>query len=210
MSDFEPLKTSIITGKAEEAEKLAKQALEEGNSADAVLKNVLIPSMGIVGEKMKNNEFFIPEVLIAAKAMKAALSVLKPKLSKDESSSAGKLIIGTVKGDLHDIGKNLVMMMLEGAGFQVIDLGIDVSSDKFVEAAKAENPQLVCMSALLTTTMTSMKTTIDALSAAGMKNKVKILIGGAPITQEYADEIGADGYASDAPSSVDMARELIK
>jgi len=206
---FEKLKESVIKGQAAEVEKLTKEAIAGGAKAQDILKNTLIPAMGIVGEKMKNNEFFIPEVLIAARAMKSAMVILKPLLADEDVESEGKVLLGTVKGDLHDIGKNLVMMMFEGAGFKVVDLGIDVTPEKFVNAVKSENPDIIGMSALLTTTMPSIKQTIDALKEAGIRNKVKVMVGGAPITQDYANEVGADGYASDAPSAVDRAKQLL-
>lgn len=207
--NLESLKESVIKGKSADVEKLTKEALNSGIKPQEILKNALIPAMGIVGNKMKNNEFFIPEVLIAAKAMKSSMVILKPLLADKDFGSEGKVLLGTVKGDLHDIGKNLVMMMFEGAGFKVVDLGTDVSPEKFVNAVKSENPDIVGMSALLTTTMPSIKKTLEALKEAGLRNKVKVLVGGAPITQEYANEVGADGYASDAPSAVDKAKQLL-
>ena len=205
--NLDSLKESVITGKAAEVEKLTREALSGGTKPQDILKTALIPAMAIVGEKMKKNEFFIPEVLIAAKAMKSAMIVLKPLLTEEDMGSEGKVLLGTVKGDLHDIGKNLVMMMLEGAGFKVVDLGIDVSPEKFVNAVKAENPEIIGMSALLTTTMPAIKNTIEALKQAGIRDQVKVMIGGAPITQNYANEVGADGYAGDAPSAVDTAKK---
>ena len=165
--------------------------------------------MNVVGERFKNNEFYVPEVLIAARAMHAGMDILKPKLAESGVEPIGKVLLGTVKGDLHDIGKNLVAMMLEGAGFEVIDLGIDVPPEKFVQAVNEQGGDVIAMSALLTTTMTQMKTTLEALEEAGVKGKVKTLIGGAPVTQNYADEIGADGYARDAASAADKAKELL-
>lgn len=207
--NLESLKTGVIKGKSADVERLTKEALNSGIKPQEILKNALIPAMGIVGNKMKNNEFFIPEVLIAAKAMKSSMVILKPLLADKDFGSEGKVLLGTVKGDLHDIGKNLVMMMFEGAGFKVVDLGTDVSPEKFVNAVKSENPDIVGLSALLTTTMPSIKKTLEALKEAGLRNKVKVLVGGAPITQEYANEVGADGYASDAPSAVDKAKQLL-
>jgi 5-methyltetrahydrofolate--homocysteine methyltransferase len=209
MADLNALAEAIISGKKEDAERITKQALDEGVSPDKVLNEGLIKGMSVVGEKFKNNEFYVPEVLIAARAMKSAMEILRPMLSESGVQPVGKVAIGTVKGDLHDIGKNLVAMMLEGGGFQVIDLGIDVGPEKFIQAVTDQEVQIVAMSALLTTTMPSMKVTIDALKEAGVRDKVKILIGGAPVTQAYADEIGADGYARDAASAVDKARELL-
>ncbi len=165
--------------------------------------------MNIVGERFKNNEFYVPEVLIAARAMSRGMEVLKPILVKSGVKPVAKIAIGTVKGDLHDIGKNLVSMMLQGAGFEMNDLGVDVSAQRFIEAVK-QGAQMVGLSALITTTMPSMKEVIDALKKEGLRNKVKVMVGGAPLTQEYADEIGADGYAPDAASAVDKAKELLK
>jgi methylmalonyl-CoA mutase cobalamin-binding domain/chain len=165
--------------------------------------------MAVVGEKFKNNEFYIPEVLVAARAMNAAMAIVKPLIVGDQLKPLGKVVIGTVRGDLHDIGKNLVMMMLEGAGFEIVDLGVDVAPEKFVEAAKANSADVVAMSALLTTTMPAMKDTIAALEENGLRDKVKVIIGGAPVTQSYADSIGADGYAPDAASAVDKVKELL-
>ncbi|HEX30270.1 TPA: cobalamin-binding protein [Candidatus Poribacteria bacterium] len=209
MADLNALAEAIINGRKEEAEQITKQALDEGLSPAEVLNEGLIKGMSVVGEKFKNNEFYVPEVLIAARAMKSAIEILRPLLSESGVEPVGKVAIGTVKGDLHDIGKNLVAMMLEGGGFQVIDLGIDVGPEKFIQAVSDQEVQIVAMSALLTTTMPSMKVTIDALKEAGLRDKVKILIGGAPVTQAYADEIGADGYARDAASAVDKAKELL-
>lgn len=169
----------------------------------------MIAAMSVVGEKFKNGEIYVPEMLIAARAMQAGLKVIKPLLVSREVRSLAKVVIGTVKGDLHDIGKNLVGMMLEGVGMEVIDLGVDVPPDRFVEAIKIYKPQFVGMSALLTTTMENMKTTIAAIEAAGLRSSVKILVGGAPVSQSYADEIGADGYAPDAGSAVDKVKELL-
>ncbi|HID57270.1 TPA: cobalamin-binding protein [Candidatus Poribacteria bacterium] len=209
MADLNALAEAIINGKKEDAEQITKQALDEGLSPAEVLNEGLIKGMSVVGEKFKNNEFYVPEVLIAARAMKSAMEILRPLLTESGVEPVGKVAIGTVKGDLHDIGKNLVAMMLEGGGFQVIDLGIDVGPEKFIQVVADHEVDIVAMSALLTTTMPSMKVTIDALKEAGLRDKVKILIGGAPVTQAYADEIGADGYARDAASAVDKAKELL-
>jgi len=169
-----------------------------------------VAGMNVVGTKFKNNEFYVPEVLIAARAMHAGMDILKPLLTESGVEPIAKVAIGTVQGDLHDIGKNLVAMMLEGAGFEVIDLGVDVKPEQFVDAVKNQGAELVCLSALLTTTMPYMKDTIQALKEAGVRDQVKVMIGGAPVTQSYADEIGADGYASDAATAVDVAKELLK
>ena len=200
---------AISEGKMEEVKKLTQEALDAGEKADSVLKEGLLPAMEQIGIKFKNNEIYIPEVLIAARAMHAGMAILKPILSKSTATRSAKVIVGTVKGDLHDIGKNLVVMMLEGGGFDVVDLGIDVSPDKFVEAIKKHQPQVVGMSALLTTTMREMKGTIEAIQEAGIRKQVKTIIGGAPVTERYAKEIGADGYAPDAASAVDLARSLL-
>jgi len=208
MADLALLAESLIKGKAPEVKELTQKALDDGVAPNEVLNDGLIKGMGVVGERFKNNEFYVPEVLIAARAMHAGMDILKPALADAGVEPIGKVLLGTVKGDLHDIGKNLVAMMLEGAGFEVVDLGIDVSPEKFVEAVK-EGGDIVAMSALLTTTMTAMKTTVDALEEAGVRDKVKTMIGGAPVTQNYADEIGADGYARDAASAADKAKELM-
>jgi 5-methyltetrahydrofolate--homocysteine methyltransferase len=208
MADLSALAESIINGKAKDAKELVQKALDAKVPVSEILNNGLIKGMSVVGEKFKNNEFYVPEVLIAARAMHGAMDIVKPLLASSGIDPIGIVAIGTVKGDLHDIGKNLVVMMLEGAGFEIMDLGIDVPPEKFVEAAK-QGAQVIAMSALLTTTMTAMKTTIDALKEAGVKDKVKTMIGGAPVTQNYADEIGADGYARDAASGADKAKELL-
>jgi 5-methyltetrahydrofolate--homocysteine methyltransferase len=201
VADLQALAQAIINGKAPEAKALTESALAEGVSPADILNQGLIAGMNVVGEKFKNNEFYVPEVLIAARAMKTAMEVLRPQLAKSGVQPVGKVAIGTVRGDLHDIGKNLVAMMLEGAGFEINDLGVDVKPERFVEVAK-EGADIVAMSALLTDT-------IDALIAAGVRDKVKVMIGGAPVTQNYCDEIGADGYAPDAASAVDKAKELL-
>jgi len=209
MADLNAIAENIINGKAQEVESLVKEALDEDTPVGDILNKGLIAGMNVVGEKFKNNEFYVPEVLIAARAMKAGMGIVRPLLAESGIEPVGKVAIGTVQGDLHDIGKNLVAMMLEGAGFEVIDLGIDVSAEKFIEAVNEQGAQVIAMSALLTTTMPSMKTTIDAIKEAGIGDSVKTLIGGAPVTQQYADEIGADGYARDAASGADVAKELI-
>jgi len=208
MADISALAENLINGKAQEVAELTRKALDDGVPPNEILNGGLIKGMGVVGERFKNNEFYVPEVLIAARAMHAGMDILKPALAESGVQPIGKVLLGTVKGDLHDIGKNLVAMMLEGAGFEVIDLGIDVPPEKFVEAVKAGG-DVIAMSALLTTTMTAMKTTLDALEEAGVKDKIKTMIGGAPVTQNYADEIGADGYARDAASAADKAKELM-
>ena len=207
MADLKALADAVINGDQNTALEITKAALEEGTAAKDVLDNGLIAGMDIVGARFKKNEIYIPEVLIAARAMKTAMKILEPELVKAGVEPVGKLLIGTVQGDLHDIGKNLVAMMLKGAGFEVIDLGVDVGPEKFIEQVKAANAQLIGMSALLTTTMPGMEKTIKALKDAGIA--VKVMIGGAPVTQDYADRIGADGYAPDAASAVDLAKSLV-
>ena len=207
MADLKALADAVINGDSNKAVEITKAALEEGTAAKDVLDEGLIAGMDIIGDRFKKNEIYIPEVLIAARAMKMAMEVLEPELIKAGVEPIGKLLIGTVQGDLHDIGKNLVAMMLKGAGFEVIDLGVDVGPEKFVEQVKAANVHLIGMSSLLTTTMPGMEKTVKALKDAGIS--AKIMIGGAPVTQDYADKIGADGYAPDAASAVDMAKSLV-
>jgi len=209
MVDREKFHTALSQGKMEDAKKLTQEALDSGESAEIILVDGLIQAMDRVGVKFKNGEIYIPEVLIAARAMHAGMAILKPILSKSPGTMAGKVIIGTVKGDLHDIGKNLVVMMLEGGGFEVVDLGIDVSPQRFLEAIQQHQPQIVGMSALLTTTMREMKNTIQAIEWAGLRKEVKTIVGGAPVTEKFAREIGADGYAPDAASAVDLVKSLI-
>ena len=209
MADLELLAQSIISGKKHEAESLAKQALDEGIPPSEILSRGLVAGMDVVGQKFKANDFYVPEVLIAARAMKAAMAYLRPALVESGAEPVAKVALGTIKGDLHDIGKNLVAMMLEGAGFEIVDLGVDVKTEKFVEAALEDGVTIIGLSALLTTTMPTMKNVVDSLEAAGLKGKVHVLIGGAPVTQIYADEIGADAYAPDAATAVTKAKELI-
>jgi len=209
MAILEQLADAIINGKRDDAKALTEKALADGTDAKRILDESLIRGMGVVGEKFKANEYYVPELLVAARAMHAAMDVLKPVIAQKGIQPVGRAVIGTVRGDLHDIGKNLVSMMLEGAGFQVIDLGVDVPPERFTEAAKENNADVIAMSALLTTTMIGMKDVIAALQQAGVRGKHKVMIGGAPITQEYADQIGADGYAPDAASAVDKAKELL-
>lgn len=207
MADLKALADAIIKGDQNSAVEITKAALEEGTAAESVLNDGLIAGMDVIGARFKKNEVYIPEVLIAARAMKMAMEILEPELAKAGVKPRGKFLIGTVQGDLHDIGKNLVAMMLKGAGFEVIDIGVDAGSEKFVEHAKATDAELIGMSALLTTTMPSMEKTLKALKDAGIS--AKVLIGGAPVTQGYADKIGADGYSPDAASAVDMAKSLV-
>ncbi|MGA2324200.1 MAG: cobalamin-dependent protein [Sedimentisphaerales bacterium] len=207
MADLKALAEAVIKGDPNTAVTITKQAIAEKMPAGDILKNGLIAGMDVVGVRFKSNEIYIPEVLIAARAMKMAMQVLEPELVKAGVKPVAKFVVGTVQGDLHDIGKNLVAMMMKGAGFEVIDLGVDVTSEKFVERAKATGAQLVGMSTLLTTTMPKMEKTLKDLRNAGLK--AKVMIGGAPVTQNYADKIGADGYAADAASAVDVAKRLI-
>ncbi|HAJ33940.1 MAG TPA: cobalamin-binding protein [Candidatus Atribacteria bacterium] len=209
MLDLNNVSESLQRGDAEKVEKLVKRALEENLTPKKILEDGLIKGMDIIGAKFKKNEVYVPEVLIAARAMHAGMDILRPKLTETGVKDIGKVVMGTVKGDLHDIGKNLVEMMLEGAGFNVIDLGVDVSADKYVEAVKDHQPDILAMSALLTTTMIYMGEVINALNDVGLRNKVKIMVGGAPITQDYTDQIGADGYSPDAASAVDKAKIFI-
>ena len=209
MADYDALKQAVIDGNAGRVKELTQQCLDEGKRPQEVLDAALIPAMDVVGEKFSRQEFYIPEMLIAARAMQGGLALLKPLLAAGESKARGKAVIGTVKGDLHDIGKNLVGMMLQGGGFEVVDLGADVKPAKFVEAVEREKPDFLMMSALLTTTMLSMKETIEAMKAAGLRGGVRIGVGGAPVTQRYAEEIGADFYAQDATGAVNRAKELI-
>ncbi len=209
MLDKEKFYTALSQGKMDEVKRLTQEALDQNMPVEVVLKEGLLQAMDRIGARFKNGEIYIPEVLIAARAMHAGMSVLKPILSKSSSHLAHKVIIGTVKGDLHDIGKNLVVMMLEGGGFEVVDLGIDVPVEKFIEAIKQHQPQVVGMSALLTTTMREMKNNIQAVEWAGLRNQVKMIVGGAPVTEKFAQEIGADGYAPDAASAVDLVKSLL-
>jgi len=208
MADLKGLAEAIIGGQRDKAKELTQKAIAEKVAPKEIIEKGLIAGMNVVGVKFKANEFYVPEVLIAARAMHAAMDLLKPLIAESGIEPTGRAVIGTVKGDLHDIGKNLVSMMLEGAGFAVVDLGVDVKPEKFIEAVK-DGSKVVCLSALLTTTMPGMKEVIEALKQAGLRDKAKIMIGGAPVTQAYSDEIGADGYSPDAASAVDKAKELI-
>ncbi|MCX6080821.1 MAG: corrinoid protein [Chloroflexi bacterium] len=201
--------TNVMDGQADIVQEKVRAALDAGTAASVILNEGMIAAMAEVGRLYEEGEFFVPEMLISARAMQTGLALLKPYLKDSDVKSAGKVAIGTVKGDLHDIGKNLVAMMLEGAGFEIIDLGTDVSPEKFVEAVRERNVQIVAMSALLTTTMTSIKSTIDVLTVAGLRERVKIMIGGAPVTQEYANQVGADGFSPDASRAVATAKELL-
>ncbi len=209
MKIFEEIAEEVQKGNSESVEELTKKALSEDISAEDILNNGLVAGMNIVSKKFKNNEIFIPEVLISAKSMYSGLGILKPLLAEANVQSKGKVVIGTVKGDLHDIGKNIVAMLLQGAGFDVVDLGADVPKEKFLEFMKNEGADILGMSALLTTTMIYMKETIEALKNAGLRENVKIIIGGAPVTESYAAQIDADGYAPDAASAVDLTKRLL-
>lgn len=208
MSLMEEIREAVMEGQAPVAAAKVQEALDQGMSPDTILSDGLISAMREVGRLFEEGEYFVPEMLVAARAMNAALDILKPLLVETGVEPVGKVAIGTVKGDLHDIGKNLVAMMLEGSGFEIVDLGVDVAPEKFVEAVQ-NGAQIVAMSALLTTTMPNMKAIIEAIQGAGLRDKVHVMIGGAPITQTYANEIGADGYAPDASSAVRKALELI-
>lgn len=204
------IKEALFKGDREGVSRLTKEALDSGMEIKKILDEGLIAGMEVIGGRFKANEIFIPEVLISAKAMHAGMNILEPHFIKSGIKPAGKVVIGTVKGDLHDIGKNIVSMMLKGACFEVHDIGIDAPPQKFVQTVKQSSAQIIAMSSLLTTSMNSMRDTIKALQDSGLRDKVRVMIGGAPVTQEFADSIGADGYAKDAAMAVDKARELLK
>jgi 5-methyltetrahydrofolate--homocysteine methyltransferase len=206
---MQKIATNLYDGEDEVVAELVQEALDQGMAPEEILVGGLIAGMDEVGRDFKAGDLFVPEVLIAARAMHAGMNILRPLLAEGDVPTAGKYVIGTVQGDLHDIGKNLVKMMLEGAGFQTIDLGTDVEPSAFVDAVREHKPDLVGMSALLTTTMTQMKATIEALEEAGLRDSIKIMIGGAPVTAAFAEQIGADAYAPDAGSAVDIARSLV-
>ena len=210
MSDLRRISEALIAMNEKKVKELVREALDKGVLAKEILNEGLIPGMDIVGEKMESGDMFIPEVLMSAKTMSAAVEILKPLLGDEGLTAAGKVVIGTVKGDLHDIGKNLVVMMLESAGFEVHNLGVDISPEDFVKAIKEKEPNLLALSALLTTTMSMMKQTVDAVIESGLRERVKVMIGGAPVTQKFADEIGADGYAPDAGSANKLAKALLQ
>jgi 5-methyltetrahydrofolate--homocysteine methyltransferase len=205
---LQDIASSLYKGENEAVAELVQKALDQGLAPQDVLSGGLIAGMDEVGKDFKAGELFVPEVLIAARAMHAGMGVLRPLLAEGDVPSAGKFVVGTVEGDLHDIGKNLVKMMIEGAGFETVDLGTDVKSAAFVEAVREHQPRIIGMSALLTTTMVNMKGTIEALEEAGLRDQVKVMVGGAPVTAAFAEEIGADAYAPDAASAVDVAREF--
>jgi len=210
MDLLQKVSEELQRGNFREVQKLVQEALDARVSPSKILNEGLVAGMDVVGEKFRKDELFIPEVLIAARAMHAGMEILRPKLVETGAKLAGKVVLGTVKGDLHDIGKNLVGMFLEGAGFQVIDVGIDVPTEKFVEAVKSHQPNVLGLSALLTTTMPKMKEIIESLHKAGIRHSVKVIVGGAPVTEKFAKEIGADGYASDGASAVEKIRQLIE
>lgn len=206
---MEELAIALYNGEAEKVAELTRKALDEGIPPEEILNKGLIAGMDKVGKDFRDGILFVPEVLVAAYAMKAGMEILRPLLAETGASGLGTFVIGTVKGDLHDIGKNMVAMMMEGAGFKVVDLGVDTPTEKFVEAVKSHNPHILGMSALLTTTMVEMRKVIKALEEAGLREKVKVMVGGAPVTQEFAEEIGADGYAPKASLAVEKAKALL-
>jgi len=209
MTIIESIKEATIKGDAKKTEELVNQAISEGLEINDILQNGLIGAMAVVGENFKQGQIFVPEMLIAARAMQYGLKLVKPLLIGDAAKGLATVVIGTVKGDLHDIGKSLVGMMVEGAGCKLIDLGVDVPVEKFIQAIQEHKPQFLCLSALLTTTMPVMSAVLEGLEQADLRDQVKVLVGGAPITQRFADEIGADGFASDAASAVDKIKELL-
>jgi 5-methyltetrahydrofolate--homocysteine methyltransferase len=210
MEIFKDIADEVEKGHSDTVKELIEKALSQDISAEEILYKGLVVGMNIISKKFKNNECFIPEVLVAAKAMNIGLEIIKPLLAEANVKSQGKVVLGTVKGDLHDIGKNMVAMLLQGAGFEVIDCGTDVPKEKFLDAVKNEQPDIIGLSALLTTTMLYMKEVIELLKSEGLRQKVKVIIGGAPITESYAETIGADGYAPDAASAVDLTKGLLK
>jgi corrinoid protein of di/trimethylamine methyltransferase len=209
MIDLKQLYEAIIKGNAKTAHDVTQQALAEGIDPLTLVNDHMVPAMDEVGRRFECSEYFVPELLISARAMKAALEIIRPLLTARGDKPLARIAIGTVKGDLHDIGKNLVASLLEGGGFEVIDLGVNVTPEKFLDTVKEKNANIIAMSALLTTTMPAMKTTIEALKKAGVRNQVKVLIGGAPITQKYAEEIGADGYSENAVGAVALAKKAV-
>lgn len=209
MPDFQPIYDAVLTGNAPAARAAAEQALAEGVDPLELVNGGMMPAMDEVGSRFERKEYFVPELLLAARAMKSALELVRPLLAERGSQPVGRVVIGTVSGDLHDIGKNLVAALLEGAGFEVTDLGVNVTAEKFIAAAREKNATIVALSALLTTTMPAMRTTIAAIRSSELGEQVKVLIGGAPITQKFADEIGADGYSENAPGAVALARKAV-
>ena len=209
MQDVQKLFDAVVTGDAANAREITRIALEHGFDPLSLVNQLMAPAMDEVGRRFERGDYFVPELLLSARAMKSAMELVKPLLAARGAQPIGRVVIGTVKGDLHDIGKNLVAAMLEGGGFEVIDLGVNVTPEKFLNAVREKNANIVAMSALLTTTMTSMKTTIEAFIAAGMRKQVKVLVGGAPLTEQYADEIGADAFGANAVEAVASAREAV-
>jgi 5-methyltetrahydrofolate--homocysteine methyltransferase len=209
MADLKQLYDAVVNGDAKATHSLTQQAIQEGVDPLKLVNEYMIPAMDEVGRRFEANEYFVPELLISARAMKASLDIIRPLLIARGDKPAGTVAIGTVKGDLHDIGKNLVASLLEGGGFEVIDLGVNVPPEKFIQTVKEKNANIIAMSALLTTTMPAMRSTIEALKQAGVRDQVKVLIGGAPITQKYADEIGADGYSENAVGAVALAKKAV-
>ena len=202
--------TAVLTGKSDDAADATRSAIAKGIAPQELINGQMIRAMSEVGQRFQDGKAFVPQLLLAGRAMKSALEILKPLMAGVDSTSLGKVVIGTVKGDLHDIGKNLVASMLEGCGFEVVNIGIDVSADTFIEAVRENKPDILCMSALLTTTMGYMKEVINALETAGIRDQVKVMVGGAPVTQGFADEIGADGYSDNANSAVTVAKQLLE
>ncbi|WP_227762023.1 cobalamin B12-binding domain-containing protein [Zhaonella formicivorans] len=209
MANYDELSKGVISGNEAKVRELTKSFVDGGSDPLEIINQGLIAGMSVVGARFKNGEMFVPEVLMSARAMSAGLEIVKPLIADTDMPSVGKVVIGTVKGDLHDIGKNLVAMMMESAGFTVVNLGVDIAPDKFVQAVKEYNPDIVAMSALLTTTMLSMKDTIEVLKEEGLRDKVKVIVGGAPISKDFADEIGADGFAPDAASATELCKQLV-
>ena len=209
MQDLKPLHDAVLKGDVKTAKSVTEQAIKDGVEPMKLIQDYMMPAMGEVGQRFECNEYFVPELLLSARAMKGALELLRPLLAKGEAQPAGRVVVGTVKGDLHDIGKNLVAAMLEGGGFEVTDIGVNVTPEQFVTAVKQKQPQILALSALLTTTMVAMKDTIEALKKAGVRDRVKVLVGGAPITQQFADEIGADGYGESAAVAANLARQVM-
>jgi 5-methyltetrahydrofolate--homocysteine methyltransferase len=209
MADLKQLHDAVLEGDQKTAVAVTKAAIEEGADPVAMIQQAMVPAMDEVGRRFENEEYFVPELLLSARAMKGSLELLRPLLAERGAEPAGRVVIGTVKGDLHDIGKNLVASLLEGGGFEVVDLGADVSPEKFIEAVQASGATIVALSALLTVTMPSMKKTIEALEAAGVRSRVKVMVGGAPVTGEFAKEIGADGFSENASAAVQLARRLV-
>ncbi|MBP7936197.1 MAG: corrinoid protein [Phycisphaerae bacterium] len=209
MSDLKKLHDALLAGDAKTVVAVTKEALEGGIAPGDLVYKHMVPALSEAGAKFEANELFVPELLLIARAMKNAMEIIRPLLAKSGAKPVGRVAIGTVKGDLHDIGKNLVASMLEGGGFEVVDLGVDVSAEKFIAAVKEKSVNVIALSALLTTTMPFIKTVIEALKSSGLRDKVKVIVGGAPVTQDYANEVGADGYSDNANGAVTIARKLV-